>query len=1499
MSTSDEKLKHLGQYGIGDRLGAGGMAEVFLAKKLGAEGTVKQLVVKRVLPVYAQSGRFRRMFIDEAQVATRLNHPNVVQVFALEEAEDASLLLAMEYVEGPDLGKVMSAARAKSFRLPPWVSAYIIAEAAKGLHYAHERKGDDGRPLAIVHRDVSPQNILVSYDGAVKITDFGIASANLFRDESGLLKGKFGYMSPEQASGLEVDRRSDIYALGVCLYEMLTARSLHGSLDGDDLLEAVRRGEVEPPTTYRREVPAALEAVLMKTLEKKPENRFQTAREFSGAVSRALMIEQQLVDATSIEALVTELVPRRMLARGSLLPSERDDASGAPDSAAAALSDLGSRSDDSAIEEARGTGTRNDEDTKPGTADGRVPSEKRGVHEARHVAIVSLRLFGLDELEQALGRTKMLQQLSGVRKALSEVAFKHSAEWVWKGDDEATAIVGLQTNSSRSSADAAWLAVDTHDSLTSASEDLPSALRGGIGIVRGVADGERSKDGQLHRSVIQPPADTLSAVLGARTEPSATWVAGGLYRVVRRDFRWRDAPSIQIAQQPGKNLPRVMRVYALERPLSKEERIADLAQGRSELVGREAEKADLHTAYHRAAARGASVIVSRAVMGEAGIGKSALVSAFLKELPEEARVLRAEASEARMDLPYGLAADVLRAALGLENETEPTVEIARAALERVLGPMGVGPQARATLGPLSELAANIPFAAADEGELSYRARLLGSGIRRVIAALAMERPLVLVAENLQGADKASLELIADLLSRRDQLPVLALLVSRAEDRVLPYLEGIVRVDVRGLSHDDQIRLVEARLGVHEGVAAACADLLVGVAGNPYFLLEFVDWHLENGGIELVPGQDGAMALARNNKRDNGREGPATVAQVVGDRVNGLPPEERAIVDWLAVAKGALSTADLSALIGWDSNEHITRVCARGVCELTGDLVTVRHQMTRELAYKQLPAERRTAMHRHLGEHLASGPHAHGLAAAVVAQHLARGEAKERAGLYYLEAAQAARNGYELKLAIKYFERAFQCLPPDSPQLFDAHEAMEATQRIMGSRASRRSHLGVLRRIAQATNDPRQIAIALARSARLDLDEGNFQHGIVLADNASRAARAVGTRALILEAEAVVSELHRELGDLQNALAACDRALAVAGSGGSVPLRARAEILRTRGTILRRMGRLDEAVEAHAEAIAIFRRTNAKRQEARAMNALAYCMIVSDRWEDAVSLADHSLRIDLEMGGRFQVAKTLANLGVASAKLGAYPRAATYFRRACDIHQRYADYDSEADTLLVFAEFTLERGDLNEAARLCSEASAIVSVTSSAYDSSHERVVRALIARRRGDLEAAAAHAYQARAQAERHGLVSFHLYASAIEGAVRVERGEPHVGTLLAHTAFSSAENIPTEYGLEIRALAVHALENAGSQHAADVRERTVRYCLGIAARIHNPADREQFRNRPDARSFLVGTSPGTLPGMDAPAVPSSRGGRPNERPLGAADQGTGAGTDVGTNGAT
>src|SRR5690606_4194444 len=163
--------QRLSDFEVIRRLGMGGMAEVFLAKKRGAEGTYKLLVLKRILPAYASSRRFRAMFAEEAQLATRLNHPNIVQVYDFQDYGEDGQLLSMEYVDGPDLRRFIKAARKKGQLIPAPVSAYIVAEVDKGLHYAHERKDEGGRPLAIVHRDVSPQNVLLSLDGAVKVAD--------------------------------------------------------------------------------------------------------------------------------------------------------------------------------------------------------------------------------------------------------------------------------------------------------------------------------------------------------------------------------------------------------------------------------------------------------------------------------------------------------------------------------------------------------------------------------------------------------------------------------------------------------------------------------------------------------------------------------------------------------------------------------------------------------------------------------------------------------------------------------------------------------------------------------------------------------------------------------------------------------------------------------------------------------------------------------------------------------------------------------------------------------------------------------------------------------------------------------------------------------------------------------------------------------------------------------------------------------------------------------
>jgi len=175
-SAETQLPSRLAEFEVIRRLGTGGMAEVFLARKRGAERTFKLLVVKRILPQHVSSRQFRAMFADEAQLATRLNHPNIVQVYDFLDSGEEGQLLSMEYVEGTDLRGLQRAARSKGLRIPPYVACYIASEIAKGLHYAHERRDEGGRPLEIVHRDVSPQNILLSFDGSVKIADFGIAS---------------------------------------------------------------------------------------------------------------------------------------------------------------------------------------------------------------------------------------------------------------------------------------------------------------------------------------------------------------------------------------------------------------------------------------------------------------------------------------------------------------------------------------------------------------------------------------------------------------------------------------------------------------------------------------------------------------------------------------------------------------------------------------------------------------------------------------------------------------------------------------------------------------------------------------------------------------------------------------------------------------------------------------------------------------------------------------------------------------------------------------------------------------------------------------------------------------------------------------------------------------------------------------------------------------------------------------------------------------------------
>jgi serine/threonine protein kinase len=278
-------VRRFGDYFLLKKIAAGGMAELFKAKKSGEKGFEKMLAIKMILPHLSTNDDFISMFIDEAKVAALLNHQNIVQIFDLGKIEN-SYCIVMEYVRGKDLRSVIQRAIKKKISMSPEHACLIASATLAGLGYSH-RKKDKGQPLNIVHRDVSPQNIIITYEGEVKVVDFGIAkAATQSRDtQAGVLKGKLSYMSPEQAFGKPLDARSDIFSVGIVLYEMLTGRKLFQSDTDLGTLELVRNATVEPlPSALGGHVPKALEDVMLKALEKDPDDRYSSAEEMEAAL---------------------------------------------------------------------------------------------------------------------------------------------------------------------------------------------------------------------------------------------------------------------------------------------------------------------------------------------------------------------------------------------------------------------------------------------------------------------------------------------------------------------------------------------------------------------------------------------------------------------------------------------------------------------------------------------------------------------------------------------------------------------------------------------------------------------------------------------------------------------------------------------------------------------------------------------------------------------------------------------------------------------------------------------------------------------------------------------------------------------------------------------------------------------------------------------------------------------------------------------------------------
>jgi tetratricopeptide (TPR) repeat protein len=1365
----------LGRYRILSRLGTGGMAEVFLAKSTGAEGIEKVLVVKRVLPTFARSSKFIAMFTAEAQVAVRLNHPNIVQVYGFEQVKN-QFLLAMEFVDGLDLGRLRSAARRAGRRLPPGLAAFVVMDAAKGLDYAHKRRDDDGEPLEIVHRDVSPQNVLISYEGTVKVADFGIAKARLVTEETGVIKGKFAYMSPEQARGERVDRRSDVYSLGILLAELLMDRAMYPGRQGLDVLEEVRVGRRTLPREVDPTVPEELEAIVAKATSLEAGDRYDTARIFASRLAQYLHEREALPDGgEALERFIAEVAPRQ--------------------------------------------GTHPAQAKAP-TLRSEVPPGEAELRERRHVVAVSGRVRvpgpGLEEGGTAPGVG------AEAARVLEAIAYKVDAVLSWPEGPEAARfrfILGLGKPSVNDPLHAIGLALDVREALQGLSADLDVPLTAALGVSRGIVSTVRDRSGRLLRYEAVGSVLEVARGLSDMARPGEVLVAGEVYRLSRRVYAF-DEHGAREAHYEGSGRRHSIRAYRVRGALTRSERSADaMARPDGEgLVGRDDELRSLAETYQEVVTSGAASWV--AVEGDLGLGKSALVAAALDTFEPEPRVIRCECAFGTQDVPFAAAAELVREALGITDESDSADpsqadapsdarwSVLRERADAALANFDAERRQSALRG-LELLFGVIEGAgeanAPDAGD-EDRSRLIMQSIEALLRGLAQRGPVVVWLDALQWADTPTLALARMLVQNPfSDAQILGILTTRPDPRTQPVVSAAPQITLSGLAPEHRRQLVRSRFEGARVPAEIERAIVERAGGNPFFLQELVDALVERGAV-AIEGDGAERRVVRRPELAIAL--PTSLEGVIAARLGELDELERRALRWLAVAGPGLRDADLASLAGGDMAGVLRRLEERRLLRRRpGGAYAFPSAVIRHVAYETTDADDRVVMHRRIADFLAKQGHA---APARIARHLEHAGEQGAAAEAYFDAAQAARRVYSNQEALRLYGRALALLPFESERRFWAHEACGQIYRGMGRRVEQLRELEAMRSLAERASDGAdggrsRRALVYNRLARFWLDAAELDGVEAHLRHAMEAAVAAEDRGGEVEALRQTAQLAVEQGEIERALAACDRALTRAGTE---LLAARGSVLVQRAQLLRRIGRVDEALADDAEAVVIFRRLGIKRNEAHALNALGVVLATRGSFEDAILVIRASIHLDLEIGDRFLLGRKLSNVGQLYWELGDAERALAFLGRSLDVFKAVDDQGARADARTAMAEALLEgRGDAESASRELDRARELAVRTGDLYDLARERIARASLEALAGQLDRSAALAREAVDYAREGGLVAHEL-----QGMCRLAE------SLAVQGNRDEALDLARRARAELRAHGSERIERAERVHAAVAR---------------------------------------------------------------------------------
>ncbi len=1346
-------MEQFGKYSLIRKIGTGGMAEVFLARTALAQGLSKTLVIKKIHSAYARSKQFAGMFKDEAMIAVGLNHPNIIQVFDYGTVGD-TYFLAMEYVEGLDLLKLLQEAAKARQRIPYGLSAYIVQQVAKGLDYAHRKTDEYGQPLGIVHRDISPQNVLLSWDGGVKIVDFGIARARDVHEEQGVIKGKFAYMSPEQARGEPVDCRSDVFAAGIVLFELVCARPLfHGK--GKQALEMVKSGAIPRPRDFAPELPQSLESTILRALAFHRADRFQTARDLQHELGKFQLEWGQkagaLVDSGSVAALLAGLVPReqrvvvpRPAMEGAVPEAVADDSSlhlSGPVRAPVVESSRSAPTSSPGLRKQARPPT-------PQPAPGENGGEPRDQRARKYVYVLQGILRGMTALETKLGANGAARLVSEFFKVARDVAFKHEAIVDYpraaaesESDDPAMAstvagggetslrvVVGLPIPSEDDPSRAIRLALALVDALDGIGSDVEPELRLALAVQRGVAlvKQQRAKRGDDSTFEIEDTTASFAHKLARQARGAEILVGGRVFRAARGDWNFEALPAIDLPDEgttgqtgrvdedtdPG--IKRA-RVYRLRGPKERTQRLRERSIDIGRLHGRELELKALRDAWR-------DVLVTKRkrqllIVGDAGVGKRTLVRTFLDGInPSEAVVIRTSGRVGTAMTSYGVIADLARDVLGLAEDAEPH-EVERRlqrALPLVFSGEETSREARTALQIFGLLLGARPHApVADSGEggraeldAETRRQALLQLLGRFERQLEGDKPIILVGEDVHWTDQDSQELFAALLKVDTPRPIFGLMTSRPEPRIVKLARelGTEIVLLDELPDEARRDMLRERFAPDEDIEELVEQIVVRCGGNAFFIQELLDTLIEQG-IVVPDGDDGdAPGMLRWIKRDAPIVVPSTVEDLILTRIDSLPSYERDTLIHAAVLGRNISSTLLSQLLGRPVRADLDELVRRG-------LVSAVLRPGEQPAPPPPPVDPDEPPARLSMLDIGGGTFrfkndmtmtvAYGLLPPDVRVQMHRAVAARYAG------ASGYRIGQDDAKIARHLELAGDDVPAADRYLRAANHALE----LGGNADAFRQLSRALKLLPHAEHGRRFAAHRLREEILRRLAKRPQQlrelHAL------RKEAESLGEPAKLAQTHCALAQFYIDVGKAPAALRAVAPGLQYAREAGDPLLEA--EALRLRAAISRLVGNAEESLRLADQALELCDRAKATATEsgnpptpaltARAtiLNQRGTTLWNIGRLEASIESYAEALVIYRAIGMARHEARALNNMGIVFAALGEYEEALAHYKSALKIDQELGDRAGVALKLGNIGQCYSDLGDVGRAENYLSKA----------------------------------------------------------------------------------------------------------------------------------------------------------------------------------------------------